>query len=316
MLALSLLLSAGSFDPVPAEETRVVTDDLGRIVEVPAQPRRIISTSDNSISMVLADFGVPFVGSHARVGPDGTPFMRGVGTIYGITLEGNGIVPVSVSHQFDYEAMIALEPDLIFVVDRYVDQLSMFDAIAPTYVVAEVPKPFAIQISIARALGLQERFRQRRAIYEEEVALMRDALSIPAGSTWALLTPLDGAIRVAVGNYNFTQVLDDLGFIPNSATQQLIDDGVVWSASRSVETLPDLDADIVFVHYNATAGWGPQRILDRFEDLLPNWCSFLPACAKGNVIFMPAASINAPTFDALNATLDVIGSHYASRLMK
>lgn len=310
-----VLFLAALVIPAAAQETRMVTDDLGRVVAVPVSPQRIISTADNTISMALADFGIPFVGSHARVHPDGSLFIRGVDTVYGITVEGDGIVPVLVNRQFDFEAMVALRPDLIIAVDHQADQLDQLQSIAPTYVVNEVPTPFAVQASIARALGLEAEFEKRRAIYFDEVAILREMLDIPQGTTWALLTPGDGAVRLANGNYNFTQVLDDLGFVPNAMTQEQIDRDVPWSEWHSVETLPQMDADVVFVHYNTAAGWGPQSLIDGFEALLPNWCEFLTACAAGNVILIPGSSINAPTFDALNATLDVIGSHYASRLV-
>lgn len=309
----AFILCATIFGPAAAEDTRTVTDDLGRTVEVPVEPRRIVSTADNTISMALADFGVPFVGSHARVRPNGSLFIRSVDTVYGITLEGDGITPVVVNGQFDFEAMVAIEPDLIIAVDRQAEHADRFAAIAPTFFIDEVPTPFAVQASIARALGLEEKFEERRAIYQAEAAVLRQVLDIPEGTTWALLTPLDDAIRVANGNYNFTQVLEDLGFVPNAITQDQIDRGVVWSEPRSAETLPQMDADVVFIPYNTAAGWSPQRMIDRMEARVPNWCNFLTACTKGNVILIPASSINAPTFDGLNATLDVVGSHFASR---
>ncbi|MEM9725435.1 MAG: hypothetical protein AAF909_08240, partial [Pseudomonadota bacterium] len=141
-----------------------------------------------------------------------------------------------------------------------------------------------------RALGLEAEFEKRRAIYFDEVAVLREMLDIPQGTTWALLTPGDGAVRLANGNYNFTQVLDDLGFVPNAMTQEQIDRDVPWSEWHSVEALPQMDADVVFVHYNTAAGWGPQSLIDGFEALLPNWCDFLTACAAGNVILIPGSS--------------------------
>ncbi|MEM6429243.1 MAG: ABC transporter substrate-binding protein [Deinococcota bacterium] len=298
-----------------AQETRTVTDDLGRTVEVPVNPQRIISTADLTISMALADFGVPFVGSAARLRPDGSLFLRHTETIYGVTFAGDGIVPVVTGGQFDFEAMVALEPDLILAVDSQVEFEDQFETMAPVYFVAEVPTPFAVQQSIARALGLEAEFEERRAIYEAEVTALREALDIPEGTTWSLLTPFEDRIRVANGNFNFTQVLDDLGLVPNELTQEQIDRGVVWSEWYSVEALERMDADIVFMHYSTPAGFPPNTLIERMDAVLPNWCDFITACAEGNVLLIPGSSINAPTFDSLNATLDVVGSHLSSRMV-
>ncbi|MEM7734459.1 MAG: ABC transporter substrate-binding protein [Deinococcota bacterium] len=298
-----------------AQETRTVTDDLGRTVEVPINPQRIISGDDNTIGMPLADFGVPFIGAQARVAEDGSLFMRGLGTVYGITFEGSDITPVSTWWEFDLEKVAELEPDLIILIEWQQEQAEQFELIAPTYFVLEVPDPWAVQASIARALGLEDEFEQRRAIYQEEVALLREELQIPEGTTYALLSAGEDGIWVSVGAYNFTTVLSDLGFVPNALTQELIDEGVVWAEQRSAEILPELDADVIFMGYNASAGFGPQDVIARMDALLPGWCGFLPACASGNIIFYPQSSMSAPTFDATNAALDIVGSHFASRLL-
>lgn len=315
MKKLSILLALITLGFVFAQETRTVTDDLGRTVEVPANPQRIISGDDNTIGMPLADFGVPFIGAQARVAEDGSLYMRGLDTIYGVNFEGSGITPVSTWWEFDLEKVAELEPDLIILIEWQEEQAEQFELIAPTYFVLEVPDPWAIQSSIARALGLEEEFAQRRAIYAREVALLREELEIPEGTTYSLLGAGEDGIWVSVGAYNFTTVLSDLGFVPNEVTQQLKDEGVVWGEQRSIETLGDLDADVVFMGYNASAGFGPQDIIANMEALLPNWCDFLPACAEGNIIFYPQSSMSAPTFDATNAALDIIGTHFASRLL-
>lgn len=299
----------------PAQETRTVTDDLGRTLEVPAVPQRIVSTADLTISMALADFGIPFVGSEASIRPDGSLHIRHVDTVYGITLEGDDIAPIFVGEQFDFEAMLSIDPDLIIAVDAHAEFLDRLEVIAPVYFVAEVPTPFAVQHSIARALGLEAEFEKRRELYRTAVAALRESLDIPEGTTWSLLTPWQDRIRLANGNFNFTQVLDDLGLAPNPLTQEQIDGGVLWSEWYSVEALPRMDADFVFMHYSTGGGFPPTAMIERMEALLPNWCDFMTACATGNVILIPGASINAPTFDSLNATLDVVGSHLASRMV-
>ncbi|MEM8590959.1 MAG: ABC transporter substrate-binding protein [Pseudomonadota bacterium] len=300
--------------PAFAQEMRTVIDDIGREVQVPADPQRIIQLDDTTLGTPLADFGVPFVGSYVRSAEDGSLWMRGV-DVYGLTLEGSDIAPVTVGDDPDFEAIAKLEPDLILLADWNLGVLEQLEAIAPTYVVRSVPDPWSIQEAIARAVGEEEQFEQRKAIYEERVEIVRDTGGFEEDLTYTFIFALEQGFWVNVGAYNLNLVLDDLGFVPSPFLQDMIDRGVVWGELASAEALPELDADIVLIGYG-DVGETPQSVIANMEATVPNWCDFLPACAAGNVVLYDHTTMATPTFRGNHVALDVIGSHFASRLAR
>lgn len=72
-LIFSLLLLVGCTvrAAVPVQS---FTDDLGRVVNVPLHPQRIVSLHDLDITIPLIELGVPPVASHGRTRPDGSHF--------------------------------------------------------------------------------------------------------------------------------------------------------------------------------------------------------------------------------------------------
>ena len=82
-LLVALALSTTS---VAAEETRTVTDDIGRTVNVPVDATRIVSLDDNSITLPLVDLGVEIYGSAGRITEGGDPFVRGLLDTYGMSV--------------------------------------------------------------------------------------------------------------------------------------------------------------------------------------------------------------------------------------
>ncbi|MDX8354777.1 ABC transporter substrate-binding protein [Cognatiyoonia sp. IB215182] len=300
----------------PAQDTRIVVDDLGRTVEVPLNPQRIISGDDNTLGMPLADFGVDFIGAQARVAEDGSYFMRGLDVNYGISFAESGIEPVSVWWEFDLEKVALLDPDLIILIEWQQEQAELFEQIAPTFFVFETPEPWAVQQAIARATGKEDVFEYRRGIYEDRVATLKASLDIPEGTTYSLIGPGDGTFWASTGAYNFTLVLRDLGFVPSPGTQALIDAGSTWGEEISAERLQDFDADYIFISYQSQPGRTPSEVLTNMDGVLPGWCDFVTACQNGNVILYPWETIGAPTFAAANAGMDIIATHFASKLLR
>ena len=297
--------------PAAAQEMRTVTDDIGRTVEVPVDPQRIVHLDDNTLGSPIADFGVPFVGSFVRTAKDGTLWMRGA-DVYGLTLEGSNIAPVTIGYNPDYEAIAALEPDLIIMADWNMDFLEKLEAIAPTFVVRGVPDPWSIQQALAIALNQEEQFEIRKEIYEEEVRFLREGLDLEEGLTYTFVFAAPDGFWVNVGAYNLNLVLDDLGFVPSPFLQSMIDRGVVWGELVSAEALPKIDADIVLLGYG-DYGESPASVLAMLENTLPGWCGFLPACAAGNVIMYDSTTMAVPTFRGNHVALEVLGSHFATR---
>jgi ABC-type Fe3+-hydroxamate transport system substrate-binding protein len=99
-LVVPVFCRCGKPAPRPAAgETRPFTDDLGRAVEVPVAPRRIISTSPEMTELLFA------VGAGGRV----------VGVVRGCDWPpaARGLPPVGDFSNVSVERVAALEPDLI-----------------------------------------------------------------------------------------------------------------------------------------------------------------------------------------------------------
>lgn len=84
-LFLSLLLLVG-FSVSAAEDKQTFTDDLGRLVQVPVHPKRIVSLHDLDITIPLIELGVPPIASHGRTRPDGSHFLRSSGNGFNIDI--------------------------------------------------------------------------------------------------------------------------------------------------------------------------------------------------------------------------------------
>ena len=65
-------------------QAKTFTDDLGRDVEVPDHPTRIISLYDVDVTIPLIELGVFPIASHGRIGLDGTPYLRSSRLLTGV----------------------------------------------------------------------------------------------------------------------------------------------------------------------------------------------------------------------------------------
>ena len=86
LLAVFWLFSASAL-----AQTQAFTDDLGRVVQVPVHPQRIVSLHDLDITIPLIELGVPPVASHGRTRPDGSHFLRSSAQLTGIDFANNRI---------------------------------------------------------------------------------------------------------------------------------------------------------------------------------------------------------------------------------
>ncbi|MDX8350422.1 ABC transporter substrate-binding protein [Cognatiyoonia sp. IB215446] len=297
-----------------AQDTRTVTDDLGRIVEIPAEPQRIVSLDDNSITLPLIDLGIDLYGSAGRITEAGTPFVRGLLDTYGMSVAAGDLVFLGSQWEIDIETVAAAEPDFILAGAYQADLLEKLEALAPVYVVEEKSEPWFVQNSIARAMGMEETLAARKAAYEQRITETIETLNITPGSTFSVLQPDADGVWTYHGLYAVTTVLLDLGMVPNAITQELEETGPDFGDKVSYERFLDLDADYVFVTYFTGSDWGElDWQIGHLNNFSQNWCDLLPACADGRLIFMPYEPAGAPTFAALNASLDIISSQIATR---
>ncbi len=308
LLPLTILLSL-MVHTASAAETRIFTDDAGRQVEVPVRAERVISQNDNRLTLPLLELGVPMVGSAGRLAGDGTPFLRTVPDLLGISLANSDIEFLGTYNDLDYEKIAGLKPDLIFTQrDEFVEPLSR---IAPTLYIDPNNYPVKDGMKkLADAAGRLDEYERLLENYENKLATVQNhfpeqqditvsvSFSFPAGETLYAYTDL-GALTVA---------LDDLGL---NLPQPILDEGK-RSFSVSPEQIQLIDGDFIINFYGNEASAGPEEVRAGLEKFLPNWCAQLHACENDQMIFFPYAAFGY-SFSALELNLDLLTTHIAGR---
>ena len=279
-LALSLLFAV----PVAGgQETQTVVDDLGNSVEVPADPRRIVSMHDIIITVPMLELGLTPVGSVARVGPDGTHFLRGAATLTGVDFSNSEIVSVG-PWPADLETVTSLEPDLIIRPTIDTTPLEQLQQIAPTVSLEDNMRgDFVTFEYIAEMTGTTARLDALKTIYEGQIAQLK-SLTDPEEITVAVIGTQDGQI-VAWHTYGaLGKVLRDAGFpAPDIINAIEGSERVFFSA----EQLQQFDADFIFTTHDVRSGETPQDVLANFEAIVPGFCEYLHACRNGQFIMLP-----------------------------
>ena len=224
-----------------AEEpaTRSYTDALGRTVEIPAQPERIIAHYFGSETVAL---GLPVVG---------TNYINAAAVLTGEQLKG--IVDVGGDGvNLNLEKVLELKPDIILVPDfaetEAIDQLTK---IAPTVAVPYGGDIFKHLETIGDIAGNKDAAAQWTASYTAKADEKRKELESvvkPGETASAFILYQDKQLYLYSPNY-FGQTMHKalaLG-VPDNV-QKLFSDkpDSLWE-SGSMELLPDYAADYVFL---------------------------------------------------------------------
>ncbi len=280
---------------------------------IPDQAQRIIGLHDQSVTLTLVELGAPVVGSHGRVDDDDQIYMRSVDLLFGLDFENAGIGYAGNFDQMDFEAMAAMEPDLIIGREYDMETRDKYEAIAPTVFIADTPtEPMAFPRAIADAAGLRDAYDTQLAIYEANLERANFALPQVRGATYSKIQGWEGKLEVYAGYGGLTKVLDDLGFVRGSAGQEMADRGVVWGEEVSAEILPELEADYLFDTYTIAYGDTLADPAIRLNEALPGWCDFLTACTEGRYIVLPREYATGFSFTQLNMLLQMVTTNVAT----
>jgi iron complex transport system substrate-binding protein len=257
-----------------ADGTRTIRSELGEAV-VPADPRRIVSViGDVDLEAMLA-LGVTPVGAGTQGGTVDSGFAPHLAELTG------GIEPLAWLDGPPVEAIVALEPDLIFVPDA--DTADLLDDIAPV-----VPRGLWWGpewkddfLYVGAVLGRAEEAEARLADYEARAAALADSLGSRVDGL-TVLSPqvsFDHAnVRVDPSDAFSSVVLGELGLelAPLAAAAEEA------PVELSFEELERLDADVLFWQVRQaddgspdTEGLGLVRANPLFESL--------PAVAAGQL---------------------------------
>jgi iron complex transport system substrate-binding protein len=260
--------------------TRVVATARGH-VEIPAQPERIVIPDQNDLGALLALGHVPVGsgGADPGVGYDRfAPFYdetEYAGVLDGIAIVGAGYEP-------NLETVASLAPDLVVAPAWYEPRLlDRLAEIAPTFVYpragVNVDVTWDLMLrEIGYVLAAEERAEVLIAAVEAKASrgasLLRER--IETGATVALINIGDGQLRLyGLDSSNAGHVLyNDLALTP----APLVREG--WAADISLELLPEIGADHLFVR-----PWSTDDVA--YLDVLvddPLWRT-IPAVEQGRV---------------------------------
>lgn len=171
-LIFSLLLLVGCTVQA-AVPVQSFTDDLGRVVNVPLHPQRIVSLHDLDITIPLIELGVPPVASHGRTRPDGSHFLRSGVQLTGVDFDNSNITYIGTA-DIDIEAIVAAKPDLIITEPSRNTPIEQLEKIAPTVSIDHLDGGAPeIYRKLAQLTGTQNRLALLERRYREEIAQLK-----------------------------------------------------------------------------------------------------------------------------------------------
>lgn len=218
-----------------AAGTREVKDATGTLVTIPAEPKRVVTLTQEDLDAVLA-LGVTPVGITNGQGLD-TPPAYLADKVRGIPVVGNLLQPV-------IDKVVEVQPDLILAGDMQDQQiLDQLRKITPATLVTIAPTDdWKLSLmGVGNALNRLDKAKEIIAEYDAEVAEAKSEIkpaevSIvrwnPQGPSWMEKQQFSSLIAA------------DLGLTRPKAQDK---DGTAHSMPLSLEALADIDADWLFV---------------------------------------------------------------------
>ncbi len=307
-LLFSLLLLLGG--SVQAEvATRPFTDDLGRVVNVPLYPQRIVSLHDLDITIPLIELGVPPVASHGRTRPDGSHFLRSGALLTGVDFDHSTIKFIGTA-DIDIEAIVAAKPDLIITEPSRHTPIEQLEKIAPTVSIDHLDGGAPeIYRKLAQLTGTQARLAILERRYREEIDRLKHTVDTQH-ITVSVIQENQGKINALHTYHSLGRVLRDAGFSFPKLIDSIPPGGRI---DVSAERLPEMDADFVFATWRGDTGGKPQDEIAAMDAVLPGWCEFLTACQRGHYVLISREEAISNSFASLSLMVAQVQSHIAGR---
>ncbi|WP_312178343.1 Fe2+-enterobactin ABC transporter substrate-binding protein [Arthrobacter sp.] len=224
--ALALTLSscsngAAEADPTEsagasAEWPRTITHEAGETV-IEAQPENIASTS-LSVTGTLLSIDAPVTATSVSPARSGTADENGFFSQWADVAVERGVEPLYTIGEFDLEAVIAQDPDLIVVstsgADSVLDQYDALSEIAPTIVVNYGDQTWQdLAEELGEATGLEEKASSVVEEFDASVAETADTLAVPAGTTASIVSFNPGEVSpVGKTTGPHSQLISALGY--------------------------------------------------------------------------------------------------------
>jgi iron complex transport system substrate-binding protein len=293
LAAAGLVAACGSNndDSAPSGDARSFTDDLGRTIDVPGQPRRIVALGEFGPGEAVLALGGPLVG--LTIDTDISAFNPPTAAAYDLS----EIEPVGGYATINVEAIRALDPDLIIgdaIGGEYYHDVGvdLLQAIAPTVILDATLGNAEYHAKVAQLLRVDDELARQRALYDERVAEIRDEL--PSGLSVLLTAGVyDGNIAVysrTNGNPLLAALLD-LGVDMPAITEPPAASDIYISVSPELILENNFASDVVLVE---------DRGLNVYDT--PLWAQ-LPASIAGQVHDVPT-----PAGTSYRTALDIVNT--------
>lgn len=235
----ALLLPACSVTPAPQSETRTVTDDSGRQVSLPMQPKRIVSLTYGTDEILTALLSPARIAAYSKyAGDDGISFLT-----------KDEVSRVGRTVDMEPEHILALAPDLVIASTstpmQTVEVLTRSGV--PVYVSAI---PTTVEEMKGKVRGVA------KAVHEEEKgeAMVSDMESKLAALASKLSVVSPDKERVALG-MSFRGILGKKGTLFSDVLRlaHVKDGAAVYEVPKgadaylSLEILPKIDPDVILL---------------------------------------------------------------------
>lgn len=254
-------------------ETRTVEHALGE-TQVPEEPRRIVDLAGGAGVDRLLTLGLVPVASLGAPGDEtGAPtWFEEVD--WPVEVEARDIRNVATAEETaDIEEIAALEPDLIIGYDYSFDGIyEELSEIAPSVAITPTNGPEWKESfeKTAEAVGREDGYEEWLRSYEARLEESKDA-SDAEGETVSLLWNGDpSAARIYATGSQPGAIVEEAGFeLPEIAR---VDDGTGFTSPNiSLEKIPELDADAIFVMTDLQNDPGALKEFDASYGASPLW---------------------------------------------
>ncbi|WP_417815030.1 ABC transporter substrate-binding protein [Thalassospira alkalitolerans] len=291
-------------------QAKPFVDDLGREVDVPDTPKRIVSLYDVDVTIPLIELGIFPIASHGRMGLDGKPHLRSSRLLTGVDFDNSDIRYIG-STEIDLETITALAPDLIITAPSRASAIEPLQSIAPTVSLdaARLGGPHIYQ-KLAELTGTQNRLEFLKARYLASIDAIQNTMD-PATITVSVFQPLNGKINIYHTYRSLGRVLRDAGFKFPDLIENMPPAGRM---EVSAEYLPKLDADFIFDPYRDDKPGGAKAEINAMEGVFPGFCRFLRACQEGRFILISREIAISNSYAALAMMANLVKSHIVAHI--
>lgn len=213
-------------------------DHVKGSTELDRQPERIVSTSPTLTGTLLA-IDAPVVSS-AATDPSSITDENGFFSQWADVADGRGVEKLYPNLEFDEEAVIAADPDLIVVsatgADSTVDQYEKLSAIAPTIVIDYGKESWQdVADELGEATGHEDGAEAAEEKFDEKVSEVKDAVADEAGQANVVVwNGTSSPTAFAKPGSPHADLIDSLGF-------------TVVGADDSMDTSEQQRSDFAFV---------------------------------------------------------------------